>query len=90
MIGSFEFYIRSTGELIPYFFQMQVNEDIAPELVLQLQKRHRIYVTGKLQYEPVHDSNDEQRLASTILVDQICKGRLSEKNSIQFDESAIE
>lgn len=69
---------------------MQVNDYIAPQMVLKLEKRHRIYVTGKLQYEPVYGTNGERKLASSISVDRLCKGRISDKASSSIYASVFE
>lgn len=79
------FFFRTTGELIPYFLHMKVNDEIAPEMVLKLEKGHRLYVTGTLKTEPVYGTEGQQMLASTILVDDLIKRRITEQYSVSVD-----
>lgn len=70
---------------MPQFFHIFIRDERLMPLASQLEKTHRVYLSGSIQYEDVKNENGRAKQQGSILVNQLCKGASTSYSDVTFE-----
>lgn len=74
---------RTTGELSPNFYNALIRDEQLLSLTSGLEKNSRVYLSGRMEYENMKDSEGRGRQAGSIVVQQLCATRRTRELSLE-------